>query len=704
MGWALGAGSLASSTGGAQARDSVPPRDSTQRLAPQRVTVSRERSRSPFELPFALTTAPLSARPAPRRAGIGDLLFAIPGVQVQDRANPSQDPRIAIRGFGARSAFGVRGIRLLRDGVPVTLPDGQTPTDWIDLETIERVDVIRGTAAALYGNASGGVIDLRSRSPHVSPVGGMVRLWDGGGVRRVHVTIDGGLRDARGQGIAPRGQLAFTRTAGDGPRQWAGLDATHLFARGIATWAGTRIELQGTRYESSRAENTGALTAAELARDPQLPDSLNVTKRSRKAATQTQLALVIDRPLGDDGSVRAVAFGGSRALDNPLPFAVVAVDRQFLGGSVHGSWRSRRVGWPLRLGAGVEAQQLDDARRNFENCADLAVTAPLTTRCPARAERGALRLDQEERAATMGAYARVEVEAPGALFASAALRGDRIAFAVDDRFVTATNADDSGDRTLRALSPMIGVTWRARPGLSTFVNLATAFETPTVTELTNQESGAAGLNATLRPQRTRTLEAGVQGLVGGHWRVDLAGFHAQVTDELVPFDIPNQPGRRAFRNAGATRRRGAEVGVRGAWSVVELGTAYTYSAFRFLTYAVGTQSFAGQPIPGVPSHAGQGFLTLRQRGLFGTLEWSGASSATADDAGRVRAAGYAMWTVRAGAQEARMGGVVIEPVVGVENLFDRRYAASLVVNATRGRYFEPGLPRRVTALIRVARD
>ncbi len=347
---------------------------------------------------------------------------------------------------------------------------------------------------------------------------------------------------------------------------------------------------------------------------------------------------------------------------------------------------------------------MDDARRNFENCADLAVTAPLTTRCPARGERGALRLDQEERAATMGGYARIEVEAPGALFASAALRGDRIAFAVDDRFVTATNIDDSGDRTLRALSPMIGVTWRARPVLSTFVNLATAFETPTVTELTNQESGAAGLNATLRPQRTRTLEAGVQGLVGGHWRVDLAGFHAQVTDELVPFDIPNQPGRRAFRNAGATRRRGAEVGVRGAWSVVELGTAYTYSAFRFLTYAVGTQSFAGQPIPGVPSHAGQGFLTLRQRGFFGTLEWSGATSATADDAGRVRSAGYAVWTVRGGAQEARVGRVVIEPVVAIENLFDRRYAASLVVNATRGRYFEPGLPRRMTALIRVARD
>jgi iron complex outermembrane receptor protein len=595
-------------------------------------------------------------------------------------------------------------VRLLRDGVPITLPDGQTPTDWIDLETIERVDVIRGTAAALYGNASGGVIDLRSREPVATPLGGVVRLWDGGGVRRLHATIDGGRPNASGRGATPRGQLAVTRTAGDGPRQWAGLEATQLFARGLATVGGARVELQGTRYESSRAENTGALTAAELARDPRLPDSLNITKRSRKAATQSQLALVIDRPIGAEGNVRAVAFGGTRTLDNPLPFAVVAVDRAFLGGTVHGSWRTQRFAWPLRLGAGIEGQRLADDRRNYENCADLATTAPLTARCPARTERGALRLDQDERAATVGAFARVEVEAPGALFASAALRGDQIAFAVRDRFVTATNVDDSGDRTLRALSPMVGLAWRARPVLSTFVNLATAFETPTVTELTNQETGAAGLNAALRPQRTRTLEAGVQGLVGGHWRVDLAGFHAQVTDELVPFDIPNQPGRRAFRNAGATRRRGAEVGVRGAWSAVELGSAYTYSAFRFLTYAVGTQSYAGQPIPGVPSHAGQGFLTLRQRGLFGTLEWSGATSATADDAGRVRSAGYAVWNVRGGAHEARLRGVVIEPVVAVENLFDRRYAASLVVNATRGRYFEPGLPRRLTALIRVARN
>ncbi|HEY0931025.1 MAG TPA: TonB-dependent receptor plug domain-containing protein, partial [Gemmatimonas sp.] len=164
-----------------QARDSLTQRDSAQALQSVRVSVTRDVARSPFELPFALTTAPLSARPAQRRAGVGDLLLGVPGVQVQDRANPSQDPRIAVRGFGARSAFGVRGVKVLRDGVPLSLPDGQTPIDWLDLETIDRIDIVRGTAAALYGNAAGGVIDMRTRQAVAAPFGAEARVWDGGG-------------------------------------------------------------------------------------------------------------------------------------------------------------------------------------------------------------------------------------------------------------------------------------------------------------------------------------------------------------------------------------------------------------------------------------------------------------------------------------------------------------------------------------------
>jgi iron complex outermembrane recepter protein len=684
-------------------RDSMADDSTARRLNTVRVSVTRDAARSPFELPFALTTAPISARPAQRRTSVSDLLLAVPGVQVQDRSNPSQDARIAVRGFGARSAFGVRGVRVLRDGVPLSLPDGQTPIDWLDLETVDRVDVVRGTAAALYGNAAGGVVDVRSRAPSLSPLAMQARWWNGGGLQRANVQASGSLRGALGDssGVLQQSQwlASFTRTAGDGPRTWSRFDASSVFARALTTVGRTRFELQGTAYDAPRAENTGALTALELARDPRLPDSLNITRRSRKAVQQTQLALLAERDVRN-GQLRASVFGGTRMLDNPLPFAIVAVDRAVLGGSLHGSWRMPSTSWPfaawpLRFGAGVDAQRLVDERYNYENCAEQLPSAPPSTRCPVPGnERGATRLDQQERAANIGGYARLEVEAPRGLFVSSALRFDQVQFAVRDRFITSSNADDSGDRTLRAVSPMLGVTWQAKPRWSVYGNLSTAFETPTVTELTNQETGAAGLNTTLEPQRTRTLELGTQALLGQCVRADLALFEAVVQDELVPFDVPNQPGRRAFRNAGQTTRRGAESAVRLAWSMIDVGASYTWSRFRFDRYDVGSTSFAGQAIPGVPEHYGQGFATARARGAFATLEFTGSSAAAANDAGTVQGAGFSVWNLRLGASASRVAGMVLEPTLSVENLFDRRYASSLVINATRNRFFEPGLPRR----------
>lgn len=676
-----------------------PTQDTTQQLQSVRVTVTRDAARSPFELPFAVSTAPLSARPALRRTGVSDLLLAVPGVQVQDRANPSQDQRISLRGFGARSAFGVRGVRVLRDGVPLSLPDGQTPTDWLDLETIERVDIVRGTAAALYGNAAGGVIDMRSRAPSTAPFSGQARVWDGGGLQRGNVQLSGTVADTSGQWQQPSWLLSATRTAGNGARAWSRLDASSVFARALATVAGTRLEVQGTHYDAPRAENTGALTATELSRDPRLPDSLNITRRSRKAVVQSQIALLAERDLSS-GTVRGSLFTGTRSLDNPLPFAIVDVDRRVVGGSLHGAWRLGALSWPVRLGAGVDAQRQVDARANFENCAAVAPTAPATALCPvARTERGATRLQQDERATSVGGYGRVEVEAPHRVFASAALRYDQVGFRVRDQFITATNADDSGNRTLDAVSPMVGLTWRARSLWSLYANLSTAFETPTVTELTNQETGAAGLNSTLAPQRTRTFEVGTQAVLGQHLRADVALFRARVLDELVPFDVPNQPGRRAFRNAGRSTRTGAETSVRGQWDALEFGTAYTYSRFRFDRYDVGTVSFAGKSIPGVPEHYAQSFGTVRARGLFGTVEWTASSRASANDAASVYGAGFSVWNLRAGYDVPSVGSVRVQPTVSLENAFDRRYASSLVINATRNRFFEPGLPRRVSFLM-----
>ncbi len=304
-----------------------------------------------------------------------------------------------------------------------------------------------------------------------------------------------------------------------------------------------------------------------------------------------------------------------------------------------------------------------------------------------------------------GVYARAEIEAPGRVFASAALRHDRVAFRVLDRFVSSTNADDSGERTLQAVTPMFGVSWRVRPLLSVYANVTSAFETPTVTELTNQDNGAAGLNRSLAPQRTSTVEVGMQSVIAGRARADVSVFRASVRDELVPFDVPNAPGRRAFRNAGRTSRSGVEASTTMQLRAVETGVAYTYSHFRFDRYAMGTANYAGNPIPGIPKNQLQAFSTVRLGGLFGTIDMTASSRVSADDAATVYAAGYTTWGLRAGysAGSGRMQrhGFRFEPVAGIDNVFDRRYASSVVVNATRGRSFEPGTTRRAFVGLRV---
>ncbi|MBL0170215.1 MAG: TonB-dependent receptor [Gemmatimonadaceae bacterium] len=687
---------------------SPPPADSSARtlLRAVTVTVSRDAARAPFELPFATTrVVPDAQRPGQRRVSMSDLLLGVPGVVVQDRANPSQDPRLAVRGFGARSAFGVRGVRVMRDGIPLSLPDGQTPVDWLELESVGSLEVVRGTAAALYGNAAGGVVDFRSKEPMAAPLGVDVRWWNGGGLSRTTATVSSAQRRAESadaHGVRDVGGLmTLTRTRGDGPRQWSRLDATNAFARAFATVGHSTIEVQGTRYDAPRAENSGALTAAELARDPSLPDSLNITKHSRKAVTQQQLAVILTHG-NAQRSMNASVFAGTRVLDNPLPFAIVAVDRAVAGASLRATVRVARTPWPLRLTAGADAQRQDDSRLNYENCADV-VTGNPTTKCPRIGfERGAVRLDQREEVRGLGGYARAEVEAPGRVFVSAAARRDAVSFHVTDRFITGTNLDDSGEHTLSATTPMLGVVWRARPTMSLFSNWTAAFETPTITELTNQDNGAAGLNTRLAPQRTRTIEAGMQGLVGGRLRVDVAAFRAIVQDELVPFDVPNQAGRRAFRNAGRTSRVGFESSLIAAWPRVDLGASYTRSHFRFDRYAVGTANYAGKPIPGIPGQMAQLWTTARARGWFGTVESTMSSAMTADDAAAITSAGYSVWSLRGGyAGPAHFNRLGLEPTIGVDNVFDRTFTTSVVINATRSRYFEPGLRRRVFVSMRV---
>ena len=426
------------------AQDTLP-----RRLPP--VTVTRDAGRSPLDLPFAIsTTRPDSLVPGLTHTLIEQTLALLPGVTVANRVNPSQDTRVSIRGFGARSQFGARSIRILRDGMPLTLPDGQTPIDYLDLESVGRVEVIRGATAALYGNAAGGVIDLRSIEPPDAPLSVQGRFFRGadglhGGANQRRFS---GLFGGRVGGFGLEGNIGDTKSTGY--RDYAHQKLTNAFVRATRTVGRTDLAFIGMGLDMPVAENPGAITLAQADSAPWQADRLSVQKKARKAVHQVQLGFSATQHFNGGGELFVQGYGGTRTLYNPLTFAVVGIDRRQSGGALRLTLPQAIGSMTNRFSVGADAQWLDDARKNWANCNGLA-TANAT--CPSLAtEKGNLSLDQSELVSNIGPYVRDEIEV-GRLRASAGVRSDRVRFELRDHFLS-DGRNDSGIRTMKAVSPI----------------------------------------------------------------------------------------------------------------------------------------------------------------------------------------------------------------------------------------------------------
>ena len=674
----VGLTALVAAASVAAAQDSIP------RKLPPVVTVTRDVERSPLDLPFAISSLrPDSLAPGQTHTQVDRTLGLLPGVTVANRTNPSQDTRVSVRGFGARSQFGARSIRILRDGMPLTLPDGQTPIDYLDLESVGRVDVIRGPAAALYGNASGGVIDLRSAPPPTVPLAVQARSWNGGsGFERYSGLFGGSSGPAIYQGN-------IGRTLSDGYRQYSHQRLTNAFTRVVTKAGGSELSLIGMGMDEPLAENPGALTRAQVDSAPEQADRFSVQKKARKVVHQVQIGLADRTPIAGDGEFTAQVYGGTRSLYNPLTFAVVGVDRRQGGASARLTVPWAVGGTTNRASVGVDAQWLDDARKNWANCNGVATA---NANCPSLPrEKGILTLDQRELVSSVGPYVRDEVDV-GRLRATAGVRADRVRFEVRDHFL-ADGRDDSGVRSLNAVSPMLGLATRVSPFQSFYATVGSAFETPTTTELGNQADGSAGLNRDLKPQYSTTYEVGTKGVAVGNFQYDFALYDTEVRDELIPFEVPGGNGRTYYRNAGRTRRQGAELEVSTEVRRVSLVAAYALSHFRFRDFVNGTAQYAGNAIPGVPEQQLQAAATWHLPRAFVVAEAVAKSRVWVNDANAVAAPGFAVFNLRVGGT-ATFGKPWLSPVVGVQNLFDRHYIGSVAVNASGAsiaatKFYEP---------------
>ncbi len=608
--------------------------------------------------------------------GLDDVLRTAPGVRVSNRYNYSLDQRIAIRGFGARSAFGVRGIKLLLDGIPLSTADGQTQLTNLEPGDLSRAEVWRGVGSSLYGNASGGVISLVSGPPVVDAPGAAVRatgLGDGFWKGALQAWIPAGRGGA---------EVSGSWTDALGFREHSAARIGRARAR-FRTSVGVRTDLTAIGWYAAMPEalNPGALTDEEWRRDPTLAAPANVAAAASKDVWQAQGGLAVRHGFGTRSAADLSMYGVRRVLDNRLTFGTIGLGRWAYGLRGAVATPLPGLGDFARVTAGIDAEWQRDDREN-------------------RTLDGAtVTLDQLERVSGVGPFLQVIAEPGSTVALRAGARYDRSSFAVDDRLTT--DGDESGSRVMDALTWSVGALVQVAPWLAPFANAGTGFETPTTTELVNRPDGGGGLNPELEPQRTLQVEVGVRGRAGPV-RYELVVFQADVRDALVPFEDPAEPGRRFFRNAGRIRHRGVELsGSLPVASWASIQAAYTFGDFAYRDFVTPEGDVSGNRIPGVPRHQTFGTMTLRPgRAIWLVVEGEVVSAVPADDANTAYAPAYGTGSLRAG-WEGRAGRVSLAPFVALLNVFAERYVSSVVVNARGGRYFEPGPGRQLLAGISV---
>ena len=597
-------------------------------------------------------------------------LARIPGIVAQNRQSYAQDSQISIRGFGSRASFGVRGIRLLVDGIPVSGPDGQGETDVFDLATAERIEVLRGPFSALYGNAAGGVIHIITKDGPERPTFGVStlsgsygtriqRLDAGGTVGKLNYVVDG------------------THFETDGFRQHSRAQRNNLRAKfryDINRDASLTLLFNGENQPF--AEDPSSLTRQQAREDPRLAVPGVFKFGSGEGHRDRQVGAVYEQQFGQKDHLHVTGYGGTRRVVQFLPFpgdsangggAVVDLKSRSKGGSARWVHNFLLGVTPLDLIAGVEYDRLRELRKGWVN--ELGVM-------------GDLRRNERDFSSQAGEYLQAEWK-PDRWVIIAGLRHSNVKFGSDDHYMTPDDPDDSGKRNFSSTNPIAGVLYRINPHLNVYVNYGQGFETPTLSEFAYRADGQAGFNESLRPSTSRDYEAGLK----GNWdstKFELAVFNIATTDDIIVG--ASNDGRDSFTNAASTKRRGLELNVQKNFS---RGFG-AYLAYSYLYARFNRGVLDGYRLPGVPQQMVYGELDWQYRPLgFSTslsARWSDrvyVNNENTDFANSYVVVNYHL------AFKQGTGGWQFKEFAGLNNIFDRNYVGAVVVNSGNGRFFQP---------------
>ncbi len=701
--WFLGV-SLLGRPLGAQARPDTTRHDSTSARPLGVVRVDAVRTtESADRLPWAVSTLDGAAlRRGQATLGLDEAVASLPGVVVSNRYNYALDQRLSIRGAGSRANFGLRGVKVLLDGIPQSLPDGQSQLTNVDLASIARVEVLRGAASSLHGNGSGGVLSFTTDLAAPDRLRAGVRATSGSfGLRKLQLLTSGRTGPLVGA-------VSASRTTVDGFRQYSAADLRQL-GGAIDQALNDRVTLSWRAgvAETPLALNPGALTAAEYALNPDTA-ALNNTRRGAQRAVSQRYASF--RAHRDDGPLTwsASVFGQRRFIDNPLATAPPApagatngvrntIDRRVTGLRLDASRLIDRA-WDPRLSLGLDVQRSHDVRRNERTTGGLIVAPTDTTF-----------LFQGETVVSVGPSAQLQLSPSPNVALSVGARWDRLSFGVEDHF-PGDGDDDSGVRVMTAASGHAGAVWLVATAFSPYVNVGTAFETPTTTELNSREDGLGGFNDELGPQRIVSAEVGVRGRFGPRLSYEVAYFDSRARDAIVQY--LESAGRAYFRNAGRTRSHGLELGVAAVvtpW--LTMRGAYTGGDHRFVEYRIPSGSLPvpardtldGNRLAGIPAYSWRVALQIAAGGIIVDTERSMQGASWGNDANTVRVGDWGRGQVNVRASwRGDLIGHIVEPFVALQNALNERYFGAVTLNGFGGRVFEPAPGRNWYAGVEIS--
>lgn len=650
-------------------------------LDPSVVTGSRSASRS-FDLPYSVDSISRE-QISDGQLGINasEALSRVPGLVVQNRQNYAQDLQISSRGFGARSAFGVRGIKLIADGIPASTPDGQGQAATFNLDTADRIEVLRGPAATLYGSNAGGVIQMFSRNGEGPPRIGAETLFGSDGLNKNHLSAEGAVQ---GAGFV----LDASRMDTDGYRDHSSARRDQTFAKlNLEPDDDSKLALIYSSLEQNGTQDPLGQTWAGYKADPRSVNSNALAYNTRKSIDHQQLGMNYERYIGD-ATLQVNAYTGRRSVIQYLSIpkgtptnelgggGVVQFDRKFYGGGVRWMQPIDSVPGELMIITGLDFDQSEDSRHGYKNYNGITFGV-----------KGELRRNEIDTARSLDPY----IQANWAIerwTLQAGLRHSTMEMDVDDQFLS--NGDASGNKTYQKNTPSMSVMYAFTPDLHGYVSAGKGFETPTQAELAYAPGDIEGFNFGLKPSESTQYEVGLKAQVNNSTRVNAAVFQIATEDELVV--NASKDGRTSYQNAGRTLRRGFELGIESQlseqWSA---NLAYTrlQATYDSNFSNSGKTVDKGNYLPGVPQTTLFAELNWKPRDWVSTaVEGMYRSKIYVEDTNQKHAApGYSVFNWRA-RFEQKVEHWTFHQTLRLDNLLDRQYVGSVIVGDGNDRYYE----------------